>query len=88
MAESDLERIMAKKAEKLQASRERIQENKAAAEDVTNHILVEMLPTGLYKCRFEKGTLPESLKGQFTTIRRVKDLIQNIYGNLDRMKVV
>lgn len=88
MAESDLDKIMAKKAEKLEASREKIKERKDAEADVTNHIIVEMLPTGLYKCRFEKGTLPEPLKGQFTTITRVKSLIQNIYGNLDRMKVM
>ena len=81
-----LDRVMEKKAEKQVKAAERKAEREE--EGIVNHIIVEMLPHGLYKCRTERGPLPEVLKGSFTSIRRIQDHILRQYGTLDKMKVV
>jgi hypothetical protein len=70
--DTGIDLILQRKAEKLQAADERRKERSDKGE--VNHLLISRSPTGLYQCRYEKGPLPDELKGFFTNKKRIIDV--------------
>lgn len=65
-----LEQIVQKKAEKVEAAKERKEERKE--QGIVNKLLIEMNPSGLFSVRYSlAGQVPEELKGLFTRKDRI-----------------
>ena len=65
-----LEEIVQKKAEKIEAAKERKEEQKE--QGIINKLLIEMNPNGLFSVRYSfAGQVPEELKGLFTRKDRI-----------------
>ena len=65
-----LDKIVAKKAEKIQAAKERKEERQEQC--IVNKLVIEMNPTGLFFARYSlSGQVPEELRGMFTRKDRI-----------------
>lgn len=65
-----LDKIVAKKAEKIQAAKERKEEREASG--VVNKLVIDRTPSGLYSARYSfSGQVPDELKGLFTRKDRI-----------------
>lgn len=78
--------IWARKAENIAKKKER--EEKKENGTFVNTLLVEMMPTGLYKCRYELGgPVPSEFDGLHTSIVKVKALAIRRWGSDEKIKV-
>ena len=89
MAAADLKETMdaiyARKAEKVQKEKAREIEKKDTG--FINSLLVEYLPSGLYRCRYEMGgPVPAEFEGSFTNQQRLVALATRRWGNADKLK--
>ena len=64
--------VMEKAAERKAALKERKEERKEAGD--VNRLIIEQSPNGLYTCRYQRGPVPEELKGYFTHKHKVLDI--------------
>tara|TARA_R110000868_G_scaffold218220_4_gene468450 strand:- start:237 stop:506 length:270 start_codon:yes stop_codon:yes gene_type:complete len=65
-----LDKIVAKKAEKIQAAKERKEDRQE--QGIINKLVIEMNPTGLFFARYSlSGQVPEELRGMFTRKDRI-----------------
>lgn len=70
-----LEQIVQKKADKLEAAKERKEERKE--QGIINKLIVEMSPTGLFYARYSlSGRVPDELEGLFTRKDRILAIAQ------------
>ena len=86
--EEIIDRVREKHKAKQEARKEKYEEHKAAVESGEKKLIVEKLPTGLLTVKFEGGgMLPEVLKGKFTSIERIRQLVIAKYGDEGMLKV-
>jgi len=65
-----LDKIVAKKADKIQAAKERKEDRQE--QGIINKLVIEMNPTGLFFARYSlSGQVPEELRGMFTRKDRI-----------------
>lgn len=70
-----LEQIVQKKAEKIEAAKDRKEERKE--QGIINKLIVEMSPTGLFYARYSlSGRVPDELEGLFTRKDRILAIAQ------------
>lgn len=91
MATADIKETMdaiwARKAEKAAKTKEREDGKKDGS--FVNSLLVEYLPSGLYRCRYEMGgPVPTEFEGAFTNQQRLVALATRRWGNSDKLKFV
>jgi hypothetical protein len=61
--------------EKAMLKKEKARESRALREEGKGTpLLIERTATGLYTCRYERGLLPDALKGFFTRKSRILDI--------------
>jgi hypothetical protein len=80
-----MDAIYARKQEKIQKDKARELEKKVGG--FVNNLLVEYLPTGLYRCRYEMGgPVPTEFEGTFTNQQRLVALATRRWGSADKLK--
>ena len=81
------EAIREKHKERQEAKKEKYEAHKAAVESGEKKLVVDRLPNGLMTVRFDGGgQLPEVLKGKFTSIERIKQLVKAKYGTVEMLQ--
>lgn len=81
-----MDNIYAKKEEKKQKAAER----KADREEngIENKLVIERDNTGLFYLRYELGgPVPDVLRGKFTTLKSIQDVVIGKWGNTDKLKL-
>lgn len=81
-----LERIMARKVERVN----KLKDAKTTREEngIVNRLLIETLPMGLYRCRYELGgPVPTEFDGVFTSMHKLQQMATRRWGNTDKLKV-
>jgi len=82
---STMDGIYARKQEKVLKDKAREIEKKENG--FINSLLVEYLPTGLYRCRYELGgPVPAEFEGNFTNRQRLVSLATSRWGNASKLK--
>lgn len=73
---ANTEKLIRAKAEKMLQAADEMKEAKIP-EEAKGELIAEMLPSGLYHIRYEgAGRVPDKLQGQYTSIAKVKQLIE------------
>ena len=74
-------RIREKYAKKQEKAKEQTIARAEAVEQGEKRLHVERTPNGLYYCLYRGGgQLPEELKGRFTSIEKLRQVVINRYG--------
>lgn len=72
---TDIATILEKKAERVAHQKELKAQREENGE--RQPLIIEMEPEGLYYARYEKGPVPNDLKGKFTRIQRILDIARS-----------
>lgn len=75
MAETNIDKVLQKAAEKKLAAKERKEERDESG--ITNKLCIDRTPDGLYSVRYSmRGQVPVELKGLFTRKERILEIAQ------------
>ena len=81
VSHEDITKILEKKQQADEKKSSRRKEFQEAVEKGEKKLLVEQTPSGLYYLQFKGGgTLPEELRGKFTSIDRIRKIVIARYG--------
>ena len=77
----DITRLIEKRNERVEQKAARKKEFEKEVEKGEKKLVAERTPSGLYYLQFKGGgTLPEELKGKFTSISAIRKKIMTRYG--------
>jgi hypothetical protein len=77
-----VEAVREKHAAKQEAAKQKYEAHKSAVANGDKKLLIERMPDGLMYVKFEGGgQLPDILKGKFTSLERIKQLVVAKYGD-------
>jgi len=75
---ANTEKLIREKAEKMLEAADQMQEAKEALQEEKKPLLIEMMGNGLYHVICEGGgRVPDKLQGSFTSIAKVKQLVED-----------